>query len=131
MIKTTSGVPQEHQQEAASESLYSRQTLLDIILRVEQEQHSRRADDVFVPGVAVNFEDAGVLKAFLPQNFLREISFKMETDGDNLEVIHAMQKDWLSNFDKQEHESVFVLWNTDLRAKCQDQVLEQCRKIRD
>ena len=54
----------------------------------------------------------------------------METDGDNLEQIYAMQKDWLTNFDKPEHESVFVLWNTDLRAKCRDQVVEQCRKIR-
>eukprot|EP00353_Schmidingerella_taraikaensis_P014184 CAMPEP_0185587274 /NCGR_PEP_ID=MMETSP0434-20130131/48341_1 /TAXON_ID=626734 ORGANISM="Favella taraikaensis, Strain Fe Narragansett Bay" /NCGR_SAMPLE_ID=MMETSP0434 /ASSEMBLY_ACC=CAM_ASM_000379 /LENGTH=49 /DNA_ID=CAMNT_0028209035 /DNA_START=533 /DNA_END=682 /DNA_ORIENTATION=- len=48
MIKTTDSEVEEEIEDLRSESLYSRQTLLDIILRVEQEQFSRRADEVFV-----------------------------------------------------------------------------------
>jgi len=42
----------------------------------------------------------------------------MENDADNMELIAAMQKEWLRNFDKMRFESVFVLWNVELRTKC-------------
>ena len=61
-----------------------------------------------------NFEKTGILKAFLPKNFLREIEHRMETDGDNPALIEKMQQEWLKSFEK-DHESVFVLWNAELR----------------
>lgn len=48
----------------------------------------------------------------------------MENDADNLEFIAAMQKEWLRNFDRTTYESVFVLWNDELRGKCQAQIEE-------
>ena len=60
----------------------------------------------------------GVLKAFLPQNFLLEILSKMEEDIiENKEVIKKMQKEWLSDFDNLPFESVFVHWNVNLRER--------------
>lgn len=43
----------------------------------------------------------GVLKAFLPQNFLLEILDKMSEDIiDNQDMIDTMQKNWLVDFDQ-------------------------------
>ena len=91
-----------------------RQTLLDIIMKVELEQKQSLEEHRFEEGVVQNFEKTGILKAFLPKNFLREIEHRMETDGDNPALIEKMQQEWLKSFEK-DHESVFVLWNAELR----------------
>ena len=91
--------------------------LLDIILKVELAEQTKPTETLFNPGEEINYEASasGVLKAFLPQNFLLELLDKMKEDLDNQEVITNMQKEWLENFKKTEYESVFVRWNNQLR----------------
>ena len=79
---------------------FSRQTLLDIILKVESEELI-----AFKLGKNLNQGEMdnpkGVLKAFLPQNFLLEILDKMSEDIiDNQDMIDTMQKNWLVDFDQ-------------------------------
>lgn len=83
-------------------------------MKVELEQKQSLEEHRFEEGVVQNFEKTGILKAFLPKNFLREIEHRMETDGDNPALIEKMQQEWLKSFEK-DHESVFVLWNAELR----------------
>lgn len=78
------------------EQHYSRQTLLDIILKVEL---TGREQEAFLEGNQLNYESAGVLKAFIPQELLLEILDKMRDDIENQETIDYMQKTWLHAFD--------------------------------
>lgn len=109
------------------EQHYSRQTLLDIILKVELAVGEQ---DAFKEGNQLNYESAGVLKAFMPQELLLEILDKMRDDIENHEAIDSMQKSWLYAFDQRSYESVFVHWNDELRQRCWKRVREQCEDIR-
>lgn len=65
-IKTTQAVePDEYHEEIESEH-FSRQTLLDIILKVELDYQKLPTERMFVVGNDYNSADPGVLKAFLP-----------------------------------------------------------------
>jgi hypothetical protein len=79
------------------EAHYSRQTLLDIILKVELADEQENLG--FKVGNQLNYESSGVLKAFLPQNFLVEILDRMKEDIENQDVIDSMQKQWLHTFE--------------------------------
>lgn len=86
---------------------------------------------MFVVGHDYNSADPGVLKAFLPQNFLLEILDKMKEDSDNLAQIDLMQKNWLKAFEQKSFESVFVRWNDELRQQSKDRIVQLCKAIRN
>jgi len=54
---------------------------------VELEEQKQEEEKMFEPGQDANAEDSGVLKGFLPRNFLLEILDKMREDGENVELI--------------------------------------------
>ena len=85
---------------------YSRQTILDIILKVElKDKKSPVENMLWKQGNDQNYEQAvwpqDFLKAFLPQNFLLEILDKMKEDAENQVEIDQMQKNWLRSFDQK------------------------------
>ena len=122
--------PLQPEQEEFKEMLdehYTRQTILDIILKVELEEQ-KKPEEQFRVGNAINYEASagGVLKGFLPRNFLLEILDKMREDIDNLDTIDSMQKTWLLHFEQTEYENVFVHWNQELREQSIQTVMQQC-----
>ena len=107
------------------EQHFNRQSVLDIILKVELEEQT-----MFKQGQDLNIEVNGVLKAFLPKNMVLAILDKMKEDIDNQEVIDMMQKNWLVKFEQKEYETVFVHWYDELQEKCKAIIMNECDFIR-